>query len=399
MKIVEVPAEVEEAFAPFREVMSRPQFRHFIRLVLGLILPCAKKKTVQAIAESYAGGRDRSCLSRFLEHSPWELEKAMNRALGILYHQLPKHSGRLSYLILDDSANEKTGRKIEGAGWFHDPMKLKRHIFGHNYVMALAQVSGSCFPVGVRLYLKQQFCLEHGMVFKTKNELAAELIESYQPRLSGLVVVVYDGWYLNETVVGAVKRRGWRWVSRLKLNRRVKIGAVFWLVRDFIETLGQAELQETNFVPRSHELAIIGCLRRGWLRKIGEVALVFGCNQNGEWQSFASDLLHWSLESLMRVYDRRWEIECCFRESKEHLGLGESQARLLRCAVIHLHMVMIAWILLAALKLKHGLENATVGDLCRWVGRQVERDQIAFIQKHGRRRKDRKKVERLLLAA
>jgi len=399
MKIVKVPAEVEEAFAPFREVMSRPQFRHFMRLVLGLILPCSKKKTVQAIAEGYAEGRDRSCLSRFLERSPWKVEKALNRALGILHQQLPKKSGRLSYLILDDSANEKTGRKIEGAGWFHDTMNLKRHIFGHNYVMSLAQVSGVCFPVGVRLYLKEQFCLEHGMTFKTKNELAAELIAAYRPRCAGRVIVVFDGWYLNETVVAAVVKRGWHWVSRLKSNRRVKIGDLFWIVRDFIETLGEAELRETDFIPRSHELPIIGCLRRGWLRKIGEVVMVFGGNQNGEWQTFASDLLNWSLEGLMRVYDRRWEIECCFRESKQHLGLGESQARLLRCAVIHLHMVMIAWILLAALKLKHGLVNATIGDLCRWVGKQVERDQIAFIRKYAASKKAPKKLELLLVAA
>jgi len=399
MKIVEIPAEVAEAFAPFRAVMSRPQFRHFLRLVLGLILPSSKKKTVQAIAESYASGRDRSCVSRFLEHSPWAIEKAVNQALDILYRQLPKQRLGLSYLILDDSANEKFGRKIEGAGWFHDPMNLKRHIFGHNYVMSLAQVCGVCFPVGVRLYLKKEYCLTRGMPFRTKNELAAELVSLYRPRFGKRVVVVFDGWYLNDQVIESVAKRGWRWVSRLKSNRRVVIGGRSWMVRDFIATLGGSDLQETGFIPRSHELPIIGCMRRGALRKVGEVVMIFGCNEHGEWQSFASDLLNWPLERLMRVYDRRWEIECCFRESKQHLGLGESQARLLRCAVIHLHMVMIAWILLAALKLKHGLPEATIGDLCRWVGRQVERCQIAFIQSQAKSRAERERLEALLLAA
>jgi hypothetical protein len=399
MKIVEIPAEVEEVFAPFRGVLSRPQYRHFLCLVLGLILPSSKKKTVQSIAESYASGRDRSCLSRFLERSPWEVEKAVNQALELLYRQLPKQRWGLSCLILDDSSNEKFGRKIEGAGWLHDPMNLKRHIFGHNYVMSLAQVGGVCFPVGVRLYLKHEFCMSRGMGFRTKNELAAELITSYAPRFGKQVVVVFDGWYLNEQVIEAVANRGWRWVSRLKSNRRIEVAGQSWMVRDLIATLGEADLQETGFVPRSHELPIIGCIRRGSLRKLGEVVMVFGCNENGEWQSFASNLLSWPLERLMRVYDRRWEIECCFRESKQHLGLGESQARLLRCAVIHLHMVMIAWILLAALKLKHGLPQATIGDLCRWVGRQVERSQIAFIQGQGKSRAEREKLEALLLAA
>jgi len=399
MKIVEVPLEVKEAFEPFRSVMTRPQFHHFMRLVLGLILPCSKKKTVQAIAESYADGKDRSCVSRFLERSPWLVEKAINRALQVLYRQLPKRKAGLSYLILDDSENEKTGKKIEGAGWFHDSLGKKRHIFGHNYVMSLAQTCGVYFPVGVRLYLKEEFCGARGIAFKTKNQLASELIQSFQPLSPGKVIVIFDGWYLNDLVVESVSNRGWQWVSYLKSNRRVVIGGRSWVVSEFIETLGRQELRETNFIPRTHELPVIGCLRRGFLRKLGEVVMVFGCNEKGEWQSFAGNLLGWSLERILSVYDRRWEIECCFRESKQHLGLGESQARLLRCAVIHLHMVMIAWILLAALKLKHGLVDATIGDLCRWVQKQVERCQIHFIQKHSRTRAEREKLECQLLAA
>ena len=399
MKIVEIPAEVREAFEPFRSVFTRPQFRHFRRLVLGLILPLAKHKTVQAIAESYADAPDRSCLSRFLERAPWSVEPALNRALLALYRRLPRPKGGLIFLILDDSENEKTGKKIAGAGWFHDSLGKKLLLFGHNYVLALAQVGGVSFPVGIRLYLKEEFCRAQRFAFKTKNELAAELIASFRPPAAGMVIVVFDGWYLNETVAAAVKTRGWKWVSRVKSNWRVVMGKKSWIVSEFWRTLGRGELRETSFIPRSHELTVIGCLRSGWMRKIGEVVLVFGCNEKGDWQTFASNLFGWSLETILEIYDRRWEIECCFRESKRHLGLGESQARLLRCVVIHLHSVMIAWILLATLKLKYGLENLTLGELCRWVQEKVERGQIRFIQGHARNRKQREEAEALLLAA
>jgi hypothetical protein len=399
MKIVEIPAEVREAFAPFREVMTRPQFRHFLHLVLGLILPFSKNKTVQAIAESYAEGTDRSCLSRFLERAPWSVEKALNWALLTLYRRLPRPKGGLIFLILDDSENEKTGKKIEGAGWFYDSLGKKLLLFGHNFVLALAQVGGVSFPVGIRLYLKKEFCREQGLRFKTKNELAAELIDGFRPPVAGAVIVLFDGWYLNETVVPAVQARGWKWVSRAKSNRRMLIEGKSWLLEDYTATLGKRELRETGFVPRSHEFPIIGCLRQGRLKKLGEVVLVFGCNEKGDWQMFASNRFGWSLEAILEAYDRRWEIECCFRESKQHLGLGESQARLLRCVVIHLHSVMIAWILLATLKLNYGLENLTLGELCRWVQEKVERCQIRFIQRHARNRKQREEAEALLLAA
>jgi len=399
MKIVEIPNEVREAFEPFREVFSRPQFKHFRRLVLGLILPLAKNKTAQGIAEIFSDSPDRSCLSRFLERAPWSVEEALNRALAALYRRLPRAKGQLIYLILDDSENAKTGKKIAGAGWFHDSLGKKGLIFGHNFVLALAKVGGLCFPVGIRLYLKAEFCAAHGLAFRTKNELAAELIARFQPPSPGPVLVLFDGWYLNETVVGAVAARGFSWVSRMKSNRSVVIEGRRWSGEQFADTLGAAELRETGFTPRSHDFPVIGCVRIGQLKKLGEVALVFGCNEKGAWQIFASNLREGSLEAILSGYDQRWEIECCFRESKQHLGLGESQARLLRCVVIHLHGVMIDRILLATLKLRHGLTDGTVGELCRWVQEQVERGQIRFIQRHGRNRAERKKAEALLLAA
>jgi hypothetical protein len=60
---------------------------------------------------------------------------------------------------------------------------------------------------------------------------------------------------------------------------------------------------------------------------------------------------------------------------------------------------MIAWILLATLKLNHGLENLTLGELCRWVQEKVERCQIRFIQRHARNRKQREEAAARLLAA
>jgi len=62
-------------------------------------------------------------------------------------------------LIIDDSEAEKTGKTIAGAGWYRDFLGKKRHIFGHSFVMAMVKVGNMCFPVGVRLYLKEEYCL------------------------------------------------------------------------------------------------------------------------------------------------------------------------------------------------------------------------------------------------
>lgn len=398
MKIVEIPEDVRQLFDPFREVFSRPQFKHFVRLVLGLILPSSKNKTIQAISQRYCQGTDRSCLTRFLERSPWSVEAAVNKALKLMYRRLPRPKGGLLYLIIDDSETEKTGKKIAGAGWYHDSLGKQRYIFGHSFVMAMVKVGKICFPVGVRLYLKEEYCLSHGIKFKTKNELAVELIKSFVAPAAGLVVVVFDSWYLNNVVVSAAEGRGFSWVSRVKSNRVCEINGERYVVSEYADALGGSELSDSGFVPRSHTVSVIGHGISGSLRRIGDVLLAFGCNERGNWHIFATDLEGWEICQVFSAYDVRWSIECCFRESKQHLGLGECQCRLLRCVVIHLHMVIIAWILLAAIQLKAGFSELTIGDLCRWVAKEVERCQIRYIQRRSSTKGERDSVESLLLA-
>ncbi len=103
---------------------------------------------------------------------------------------------------------------------------------------------------------------------------------------------------------------------------------------------------------------------------------------------------------VIRRYDLRWDIECYFREAKQHLGLGDYQMRSLQGIVRHLYAVMIACILLAQLKLSSAEAQAceTIGELCLYVRQLIYRNLLRTIFKYSRTKEDRAWLSEQLLA-
>jgi len=118
MKILEIPQEFKEMLIPFRTFMTGPQFKHFSRYVFGLIVAENRKKTVEGINALYAETRDRSNLTRFMIQSSLDMDLILNKALERHWKHLNMPMGVNLFLILDDSDTEKSGKHIEGAGYF-----------------------------------------------------------------------------------------------------------------------------------------------------------------------------------------------------------------------------------------------------------------------------------------
>lgn len=87
----------------------------------------------------------------------------------------------------------------------------------------LASCNSVAVPVGIRLYLKEEYCKENQIAFKSKNQLAAELIESFICPKSVRVSVLFDSWYLNPTVVTACQEKGYHYISQAKSNRTIYV--------------------------------------------------------------------------------------------------------------------------------------------------------------------------------
>jgi len=401
MKILEMPKEFQEMLIPFRTFMTGPQFKHFSRYVFGLIVAENRKKTVEGINALYAETRDRSNLTRFMIQSSLDMDLILNKALERHWKHLNMPMGVNLFLIIDDSDTEKSGKHIEGAGYFKCHTGEKKYIFGHNFVLMLASLNGVAVPVGIRLYLKEKYCKEKRIPFKSKNQLAVELLEDFRPPRNVRISVLFDSWYLNPTVVKGCQEKGYTYIAPAKSNRTIYVEGSKFSAAGYGKMQNEGDLSLTTYRPRSQKSPVGAKSLLVRLNQLGKVRLIISRNEKGEDVFLVTNHLHLPMVEAIRRYDVRWDIECYFRDAKQHLGLGAYQMRSLQGIVRHLYAVMIACILLARMKLSlvtsHNCE--TIGDLCLFVRELLYRNLLRTIFKYSRSKEGRAWLSKQLLTA
>jgi SRSO17 transposase len=400
MKILEVPKEFRQMLMPFRQFMTAPQFKHFTRYVFGLIVAENKKKTVEGINAIYAEKKDRSNLTRFMIESPLEMEPILNKALERHWKHLNIGVGFNLFLVIDDSDTEKSGKHMEGAGFFKCHSGEKKYIFGHNFVLMLASRNSVAVPVGMRLYLKERYCKKNQITFKNKNQLAAELIAGFRPPRVVRVSVLFDSWYLNPTVVKICQEKGYPYFSQAKSNRTIYVKGDKFSATQYAKRQRGRALKWTTYIPRSHNSPVKAKSLLVKLNQLGKVRLVVSRNEKREYVFLVTDHLRVPMVEVIHRYDLRCDIECYFRDAKQHLGLGDYQMRSLQGIVRHLYAVMIACILLVQLKLSLAEAQAceTIGQLCLYLRHLLDRNRLRIIFKYSRTKEGRTWLTEQLLA-
>ena len=263
----------------------------------------------------------------------------------------------------------------------------------------LASCNSVTVPVGVRLYLKKEYCREKGIAFRSKNQLAAELIRNFTPPRILHVTVLFDSWYLNATLVEVCQQKGYPYISQSKSNRTIYVeGEKFSAIQYAKRQRGRA-LKWTTYIPRSHNSPVKAKCLMVRLNQLGKVRFVVSRNENKKYVFLVTDHLRLSMLEVIRRYDLRWDIECYFRDAKQHLGLGDYQMRSLQGIVRHLYAVTIACILLVQVKLLLAEAQAceTIGKLCLYVRQLVYRDSLRTIFKNSRTKESRAWLSQQLL--
>ena len=86
------------------------------------------------------------------------------------------------------------------------------------FVTSLLVSKDSHFPIGLRLYKKYK---EEDPTFKTKLQLAIELVKEAYSKGVNFSCVIFDAWYLSSEVIKVIKELKKYWISPLKSNRIV----------------------------------------------------------------------------------------------------------------------------------------------------------------------------------
>ena len=371
----EVPSPMKGLLRNFASLLSKPQQDNLARIVVGM-MATEGEKCVKNVGDSFIPHKDQSNLNRFITDPKWDYHALNKRRIELVEDELGLKGSELCYLLMDDTNVERYGG--EGVGYHHD----SKHglIKGHNYVTEVCSVGDVIYPIDLRLYMPEG---TSNKPFRNKIELACELIDTFNSP-SKQTIVEFDEWYLCGEVVKHVEDRGFDWVSEAKSNRVVFYGDDG---QGHGERLHINELAE-RMRPFYRDVEVDGelyqCLDMdGYLPKIGKTRLLFNCKAD-------TKDIHYSCTNILREKEpstvamlkhalKRADIEPFHWDIKNILGFGDYRFRESDAAIIHSHLILLAYSLLLIMKRRIEKREKrerterkeerrySIGEACRWV--------------------------------
>ncbi len=354
--IICLDRRVRQFAESLRDCFSKPQFKYFVTVLLGLLL-CQEPHTLSGLLRQIMEGPSLSGLSRFLSKAPWEAEAVVATWFKRFGEQMqaqvateqerqrrerPKRRGRpkqplvTGYLIGDDSTIEKRkGQKMQGLGKHHSTTQGKR-VLGHSLVQSVYVLLGRHCPLAPQMYRQQSVCKTEGVRFRSKIELMIECIRTFEPVVGTLTHVLLDSWYSAKAIWRAARERGFLITTGLKSNRSIRVadptapqGWRWQKLADYTARLTadayrlvtwptQTTRRQVYVHVISTRVRKLYCCQVVIVRESLDAKLV-------ETRYFASSDLEADGDTFLQHITARWDIEVLFGDVKELLGLDQYQ--------------------------------------------------------------------------
>lgn len=322
---------------PYKSSLSKPQYTHFSHIINSLTV--CEKSSIERFSALHS--KSRSSLSRFLSESTWEIDK-----LKLIYHlQLGPYIQNSSFLLIDDVLSKRPyAKKVEKANYHFDHTTGK-NVLGYSVLTSVLISGQNIFPYDLKPYYREEDCRD--VIFKTKNQLASEIILTTKHK-QNVSTVIFDTWYSNDEVIGACKSAKKDYITQIKSNRNVTIDQKKKFVREHVKKIKQIDWQEMLY----NDEKIRYFSTSAFISKIGSVHLIFSQMYNkkdetwGETHYFISNLLHVESQQILRDYLTRVGIESFHREAKQNIGLEGYFLRKCRGIERYLFLVMLTYSIL-----------------------------------------------------
>lgn len=208
------------------------------------------------------------------------------------------------YLVIDDTSGERFTRVAEAVSWVWSS-SVGKPVWGMQVVLVLWTDGKWKVPLGIRLWRKGG---------PSKIELAVGLLSQARRRGLQPAYVLADSWYAAAQILNLLDGWGWRYVRRLKSNRK----------------FGDQSLRTTW--PHRYGHA------QGELRGVEHSVLVVKDGRR-YWGTNERTL---TPRALKAHYSHRQQIEETFRLLKQEFGWGGCSCQKQQAQWAHLHLGLYA---------------------------------------------------------
>jgi putative transposase len=211
------------------------------------------------------------------------------------------------YLVIDDTSWERFTRVADAVSWVWSS-SVGKSVWGMQVVLLVWTNGKWKVPVGMRIWRKGG---------PSKVELAIGLLRQARRRGLQPAYVLCDSWYAAAQILNLLEGWGWRYVMRLKSNRK----------------FGDRSLRTTW--PQRYGHA------RGALRGVAHPVLVV---KDGR-RYWGTNDLSLTVREVKAHYSHRQQIEETFRLLKQEFGWGSCSCQKQQAQWAHLHLGLYALVL------------------------------------------------------
>ena len=348
LNIVTKPCKTLGKFlARFEHLFSKSQFGKFTAYTTSLLLDHSRF----SIQEAWNKTPDMTYrkLQRFLSLSKWNVQELNNARVAVLESNRTTKSTRDGVVAIDDTnCHKKWAFKTEGAR--HQYSTTERGtVRGVVGVTSAFCSSRKHYPVNHVPYKPMDdFPQADISSFKSKIDIAVDLVDDAISKGIAFSDFVFDTWYAGRKLIDHIEDLGKTWITEFDSDRKISLHGK-WERADGLVKLIPSDRFRKVTVPnsagedRSFWCYTSLCKEKGLRGKKKIVVAI------GRWDPrdpknvhvFATNHLRLTSEQVVRKYSLRWKVECLYRELKDSFYFDHFQVRTLFRIDRHWHLSLL----------------------------------------------------------
>ena len=319
-------------------------------LFMMLLLVLESSNSVYAGISQLGKEKLKTPLNNMLNHEHYNWRRFLYAVARRFAQLCPVQADKISVLIIDDTAREKTGRKGENLAWFVDHCK-QRYYMGFQVIMAVWSNGRTAIPLDFEMKIGKSK-VKHAsktryhkgthpeqrerMAKQKKTKIAAQFIKRAIQRGFKFRYLLWDSWFncsdSYRLVFTELQRKGIDLVAMLKRDKQRYLHKEQYLsIKELYRVTGKwTQHPETGIKYKSLIVTVLDKATGSTPEKqkaLGQVKMCFykypTCKRFKVIVSTHLELTEWQ---VLSIYLRRWAVEVVFKDLKQHFGYAQSKS-------------------------------------------------------------------------
>lgn len=345
---------IDQFLSHFQPLFSDTQMNIFRQMIYAMFFDY-KRLNLSAIAKRTH--LDYQRIQYFFSESAWNIERLNDVRLKILQHQHTTRSTANGVMAIDDTAVPKPhAEKTEGAQFQYCGTLGRQE--NCNVAVASCFVSNAKhFPVNFKPCIPIEGAAPK--TFKSKIDLAKDLILDAIDKQIAFSFILFDAWYTSSELIEFIASKALSLIAELKINRSIRFThpqTKQWLnlraevIIPLIKEFYPHKLKSVN-IPQSNGKikSVLTYAFKSTLKDCStplNIIFVFDKwpdTDDKDVHVLITNNLTMSTKSVILTYLLRWGIEESFRELKDDFCFDQYQVRHQEQIQRHWIMSFLAW--------------------------------------------------------